>query len=317
MPLTQFLVSGKVYASDGITPFPDVTVYLRNKTKNEEHTFTTNSLGEFIFNLADFNFGYNTSDSLELRAELGSFYKKETATLSGESWEQDLTLGSNPDFRRMNFNLFKEEIIVFLRNNITDPQSRGTVKTDSFIGDGSTVKYELTEPNAKNVFYVSVGGTVLTRNTDYYVDYKDKTTLNNPIVYILSPPSSSAIVDIKYSYGSTWVYSDFPRLSLKINDYPRIKVDILSVRTEEFGLNADFNISDMLVELIVWSGNVNELDSIIKETRDKFLGNKKKFHFFKLIIPSTVGPMIPTPERGDKIVQRNCDYFIKFKPEEV
>jgi len=302
--LQPFPVSGKVYASDSSTPFPDVTVYLRNKTKNEEHTFITNSSGEFTFDLADFNFGYNTSDYLELRAEMGSLYKKETTTLSDESWEQDLTLGSSADFRRMNFNLFKEELIVFLRNNITDPQSRGTVKTDSFIGDGSTVKYELTEANAKNVFYVSVGGTVLTRNTDYYVDYKDKTTLNNPIVYILSPPSSSAIIDIKYRYGSTWVYSDFPRLSLKINDYPRIKVDILSVRTEEFGLNADFNISDMLVELIVWSGNVNELDSIIKETRDKFLGSKKRFHFFKLIIPSTVGPMIPTPERGDKIVQR-------------
>ncbi len=315
--LQPFPVSGKVYASDSSTPYPDVKVYLRNKTKNEERPMITNSLGEFTFDLANFNFGYSNSDSLELRGELGSLYKKETTTLSGSSWEQDLTMGSSADFRRIDFNILREELIVFLRNNIIDPQSRGTVKTDSFVGDGSTVKYELTEANAKNVFYVSVGGTVLTRNTEYYVDYKDKTTLNNPIIYILTPPASSAIVDIKYSYGATWVYSDFPRLSLKVSDYPRIKVDILSVRTTELGLNADFNISDMLTENIVWSSSVNELDSIIKETRDKFIGNKKRFHFFKLIIPSTIGPMIPTPERGDKIVQRNCDYFIKFKPEEV
>jgi len=317
MPIVPFPVSGKVYASNGTTPFPDVKVYLRNKTRNEEEYVTTNSSGEYFFDLGNFNSGWATGDSLELRAELGSFYKGTTTTLSGESWETTLTLTAVNNFRRIDLNMINEELVTHVRNNVSDPNSRGTDKTAIFTGDGSTVKFTLPETTAKNIKFVMVGSTMKTRYSDYYVDYKDKANLSKPVIYLLTPPADGTLVEIKYNYGESWVYTDFPRLSLKNSDYPRIKIGILSVRTEEFGLGADFNISDMLVEVIVWSKRTNQLEDIVKEIRDNLMRNKKDFHFFKLIIPSTIGPMLPATERGDSIVQRNCDYIIKFKPEEV
>jgi len=249
---------------------------------------------------------------------MGSLYDSENLTVSGDSIEQDLTLASSTSFRRVDFNLIKEELIIYLRNNISDPQERGNVKTDVFTGNGSTVKFQLTESSAKNIQYVKSGDSILSRYSQYYVDYKDKDTLTNPVIYLLTPPSSGALVEIKYTYStSSWIYSDFPRVSLTVDNYPRIRVNILSMITEEFGLHADYNLSDMVVEVIVWAAGSNQLDQIVKDIRDSFIRNKKGFYFFNLIVPSTVSPMLSTPERGDKILQRNCDYMIKFKPEEV
>lgn len=317
MPLNQFAVSGHTYADDSSTPFPDVKVYLRNKTKNEENCITTDSSGEFVFNLANFNSGWSSGDSLELRAEIGNFYVDATTTISGDSWEQDLTLTAVNDFRRIDLNMIKEELITFARNNVSDPNSRGTDKIYADTADGSTVKFTLPDTTAKNVKFVRVGGTMKTRYSDYYVDYKDKSNLSKPIVYLLTPPSNGSLVEIKYRHGESWIYPDFPRLELKESDYPRIKIDILSIRTEEFGLGALFNQSELMIEAIVWSNRTNQLEDVVKELRDNLMRNKKNFKLFKLIIPATIGPMIPSSDRGEKIIQRNCDYIIKLQPEEV
>ena len=319
MPLSPFPVTGKICASDGSTGFPDVEVKLINTTRYYYSTYTTESDGSFSFDLANIG-GYVSGDSLKIESSLGSFYVSSTGTVSGDGWNAgNLTLSSSQlPLRIINFNQIKEEIIIFLRNVVADPKNRLSAKTDLFTGNGSKVKFELTESTGKNIFYIKVGDTIMTPYTDYFVDYKDSSTLNNPVVYFITPPSNGTLIEVRYNYGnSSWIYSDYPRTNLTLEDYPRVKVDIISSRTEELGLGSSSNTSDMLIEIIVWSSGVNQTDNLIKEIRDSLIKNKKKFHFFNLIIPNTIGPLLNAPERGGKLVQRNMDFIVKFKIEEV
>jgi len=295
-----------------------VKVYLRNATKNEENYAVTNDSGEFVFDLANFSNGYSSGDSLKLRAELGSFYKEESTTLSGDSWEQDLTLGLDTNYIKFDLLKMKEELIIWLRNNIEDRSSRLTNKTDVFTADGSTVEFNLSENNGKNVRWVSVGGAIQTRYEDYYVDYKDKTTLNSPKVYFLTPPSSGVQVEVNYDYGTdSWVYPDFPRTSLKTDDYPRMRADLSSLNVSEFSFGAGANSYAGTIEISVWAKSAYDVDDIVNELRWKLFNSKKSFRYIDLITPSSIGGLVSTPERGDKIVQRDCEYSIRLKVDTV
>jgi hypothetical protein len=92
MPSLPFPVDGTVYEFDGTTAVANVKVICRNVTNNETLNTTTNSSGQFIFDLSYFTSGYSTGNEISLFASYGNYYKEAIFTVSGNSKTQDLTL---------------------------------------------------------------------------------------------------------------------------------------------------------------------------------------------------------------------------------
>jgi len=320
MALTTYNVSGKVYASDSSTPFPDVEVIVRNTTTNSEILDTTDSNGDYSVDLADLSGGYDNGDSLEITANLGSFYNQETATVNTGvgSTTQNLTLATGNKYEIIDLMLIKTELIEFLRNNITDPNSRLTSQTDTFSPNGSTVKFTLTKSTGKNIRYVAIDGTIKARYTDYYVEYKDSDSTSNPVIYFLTPPGDSTTLEVKYDYGtSAMIYGDVPQVETQLADYPRISIDVTTGTSREYGLNAESNVSDLMVSTTVWSEKIPQVEDLVSGIKKQIAKNKKNFYFFNLIVPLSLSPLIDSPERSNRMVQRTQDFQIKWRLENV
>lgn len=320
--LNPYPITGVCYASDSSTPYPDVNVTLRNTTKNSSKTTTTESDGSFAFDLANFIGGYADGDSLKLEGTLGSFYKSTTLTVdtSLSGLDTTLTLAVEEATNIIDFYRLKEELIVFLRQKLSDPKKRGDIKTIALSGTGSKVKFALPDTNVKAIHHVLVGDVLKSNYTDYYVEYIDKFQLSNPYVYFLTPPADGALVEMTYKHGSAqaeWIYPDIPRPEISLDNYPRVSVRIVGIRTDEGGLHADSNLTDVLGSVVAWSGKENELNGIIQEVRTLIMQNKKKFHYFKLIVPQGTGSMISSAGREEKILQLNQDFLIQYRLEVI
>jgi len=312
MPLNIYPVTGIIYASGGSVGYPGVSVTLRDITQKSSESITSESDGSFAFDLANFTGGYLNGDSLKLEACIGSFYQSATLTVdtSVPGLNQDLTLAAETITRIIELSRMREELITFFRKKLTDPKARDSIEISTQSGTGSQVKFELPRTNAKYIDYVIVNGVLQNEYTDYYVDYNDSLQLSKPVVYFLSPPANGSIVEIKYSYGTSWIYPDVPRTDLSIDSYPRISLKFISVRTKEDGLGALGNITDILCSLQVWSANANELSDLINDARTLIMQNKKNLHYFMLMIPGEIGPVLPAPGREDKIIEQNQDFML-------
>jgi len=318
MPINPYPITGLVYASGGTVGYPGVTITLRNLTQKSTETKVTETDGSFSFDLADFTGGYSNGDSLKLEATIGSFYQ--TASLTVDTGvpglNQDMTLAAESCTRIIELSRIKEELITFFRKRMTDPNSRDSVEISTQSGTGSKVKFELPRTNAKYVDYVMLDGILKTEYTDYYVDYNDSLQLSYPVIYFLSAPADGSVVEIKYCYGTSWIYPDVPRTDLSIDSYPRISLKFISVRTKEDGIGSLGNITDILCSLTIWSANANQLESLINDARTVIMQNKKNLHYFMLMIPGESGPVLIAPGRDDKIITQNQD-FILFNRLEV
>lgn len=204
----------------------------------------------------------------------------------------------------------KEELIVFFRNSLTDPNARGTAGSDVFTAGGASGNFTLSQLGVKNISSVTVGGTAQVVYVDYTPDYKNTATASYPTVTLTALPASGASVQINYRYGETWIYPDWPRTDLGLNTYPRVSADITSKRTEPFGIGGEAVKSDILLSITAFADKSSTVDSILSEAGSAVIHNIKNFYNFKGIFPSSMGPEFKEPERNEKIVMRTADFII-------
>jgi len=168
-----------------------------------------------------------------------------------------------------------DEILIFLRNHITDPNSRGSDTTDTFSGDDSTTQFTLTESGVKNVKSVKIGGSAKTFGTDYTVTYDPTSTV---VTFTTPPPSGTNNIEIEYHYGNTWIYPDKPLKQLSLDSFPRISLTHVSGTFEEMGLNADMTKTDLIYSITAYAKTDNEVRDLINQVKNAFIDNKKSFH---------------------------------------
>jgi len=207
----------------------------------------------------------------------------------------------------------KEEVVVFMRNGITDPNARGTTGSDVFAGDGATTTFTLANKDVKNVISVTEAGTAKAFGTDYSVDYKNTDPTAYPTVTFTSAPASGAEVIVNNHWGETWVYSDYPRLDLSLSSYPRVSVDVTSARTDPFGIGGTAVISDYMLTLTAFAQSTETVDHLLNQARSGLIANMTGFYNFNNILPTALGPMGKEPGRHDKIQIRNLDFAVRLK----
>lgn len=213
---------------------------------------------------------------------------------------------------RISWDTVLEEIVVFLRNNLTDPQSRDTNTTDEFDGDNNTKIFTLTHTTAKNVKSVTVGGVAQTFGTEYTVNYS-----TSKVTFATAPGTGTDNVDVNYDYGSSWIFPDYARGDLTQSSYPRISVDWVNIVTTPDGLGANGDFNDIMFGITVFGRNVSEVRTLVDEIRDDIAGAKKSFYYVSTsgnsyIQPVGISAITSTPDRSAQVVQCTLTFRIPY-----
>lgn len=134
------------------------------------------------------------------------------------------------------------DLVVMLRNNLTDPAQRPTGTTESWVvSNQGTVS--MTQAKVKNVRSVELNGTSLLYRTDYTVDYINRKILFTNLV--------SGTVDANYDYGSSWIYPQFPRL--EDVTLPRISITQIGPSQIDLTVGASNILYEFTEQIDIWT----------------------------------------------------------------
>lgn len=205
----------------------------------------------------------------------------------------------------------KSELVVNLRNqDLISISDRGvTTVTEEFNGDGNTKQFQFSNTNVKNVRSVTIDAGSMAFGIDYTVDY-----VNAQINFTVAPGSGTDNVDISLDFGSQdRIFPDFPQPHLKLSDFPRIAVDIISSTSNEIGIGAAITESDYTVSIICYATNQTVVENLVSGVKDFIMANKKSLFYSPFITPTSTGPLLVTEFGQNKILQRNQDAEVRFE----
>lgn len=203
----------------------------------------------------------------------------------------------------------KTDLVIFLRNrDIISTSDRGVTTqqdTGTFAADSSHTL--ATSPTlVKNVRDVTVASVELKEGVDYTVDY------DTGVITFTSPQTGA--YEINYDTGSTdRVFPDFPQPHLKLKDFPRIAVDIISATSKEIALGATTTQNEYAVTVVCYSEDQDDAEQMVYDVRQAILDYKKEIASIPFMTPTAMGPLLVSEFGEKKVVQRNQDLAIKFE----
>ena len=201
----------------------------------------------------------------------------------------------------------KQEQVVFLRNSDVFTITQRGVTTASKTGTLSGTKViTISTASIKNIRSISVGAVSKYVGTDYTAVYGATSTI------ITFGANQTGDYSVLHDFGQDKIYPDFPRDDLKINSYPRIAIDVMSIPIEPFGIGGDTFISNVALTIVVYDKNSDDLDSYIQTIKDLYVTNAKNFYYMKFVKPTLIGPTINSADKKDEIMQKNLDIVGKF-----
>lgn len=202
----------------------------------------------------------------------------------------------------------KQEILIFLRNSDLISTSIRGVTTSQDTGTFAAANSHTLQTNpalVKNVRDITIGGSSLSFGTDYFIDY------TAGIISFNSAQTGAYIIN--YDQGNTdRIFPDFPQPTLKLSQYPRIAIDIISGITTEFELGAETTMTEYIVQVNIYDRSQSNVENMIASLRNIIIANKKNFFYFPFITLTGLGPLLVSPNGEQKIVQRNQDFLIRF-----
>jgi len=202
----------------------------------------------------------------------------------------------------------KEELVVFLRNqDLISISTRGVTTTTDNEGVSGTSYTLAVEPTlVKNVRYVRIG-------SDPELKFGSDYTVNYTTGVITFAQSQAGISTIIYDHGSNdRIWPDYPQPYLKLSNFPRIAVDIISSQTAEGELGGGSNFTNYTISITVYDKSQKNVEDMIAALRQAIIANKKNFYYFDFITPTAMGPLVVSPFGENKIFQRNQDCQIIF-----
>lgn len=203
----------------------------------------------------------------------------------------------------------KSDLVVFLRNrDILSTSDRGVTTQQDTGSFSATSSHTLaTNPTlVKNVRDVTVASVELKEGVDYSVNYV------TGVISFTSPQTGA--YEINYDTGSTdRIFPDFPQPHLKLKDFPRIAVDILSATSKEIALGATTTQNEYPVTVVCYSDDQDEVEQMIYDIRQAILDYKKELTDIPFMTPTSMGPLLISEFGEKKIMQRNQDLVIKFE----
>jgi hypothetical protein len=200
-----------------------------------------------------------------------------------------------------------KEIINFLRSNITDPNSRASSGTELFSGDGTETEFVITQSGIKAITSIEHPiDTVLTYGTDYTYEPSTQT-----ITFTNAPTNGTDNIEINYLYGDTWIYEDFNKVNMTINDFPRVSSEIISSNSRTINIGGGYVLNNLLLSITVAGKTKQQIKEIHEEIKQELLDNNKSFYHFVFIEP-TSSSAFANSGLHDRIIQQTKDYTLPY-----
>lgn len=203
----------------------------------------------------------------------------------------------------------KQELVVLLRNadliSISDRGVTTSTDTGTFSGAG-TWTLAVNPTKAKNVRSIVVDSSPLLFGDDYTVNYT-----SGVITFVSNQSGAYTII---YDQGTTdRIYPDFPQPHLKINQFPRIAVDIIGSSSNEIGIGAAITESSYTISIVCYDKDQTDVENLVSSCRALIITNKKLLFYSPFITPTSVGPLLISEFGQNKIMQRNQDAEVRFE----
>jgi len=222
-------IDGIAYDSDGTTALDSVFIVCKNVTNNETLTTTTNSLGQFIFDLANLTSGYRIGDEVSIYASRGLYYDEVVWTLSGSSKTQNLTLehalqtaslycsvAEVRRFTQVDSSEFSDAAVYDFIKRVTDRideltgrtwKGTQTVTDEYYDGDDTDILW-LNNTDIKSVSALSIDdnmdGTYTSITTSYVYVYEQGYIVLNRNAEITSFTAGPKSIKLSYTYGNQY-----------------------------------------------------------------------------------------------------------------
>jgi len=211
----------------------------------------------------------------------------------------------------INPDIMINEILYFLRNNLTDPKSRGTTTTENFTATSGQTQFSLSNNPSFNIISVKVDGNTKSYGSDWTVSF----TKNSTTITLTNALSGGESVDIKYHYGSTWIYKDWPRVDLKVSSYPRIGIRNIATSDRYQGLSLQGMDSTITFQVGVFYEKINDARDMMFTIKEELWNNRLNFHYFSGISPvGQAGPGRDMLRKGE-IYVGDMDFIIPIQPQ--
>jgi len=129
----------------------------------------------------------------------------------------------------------ERDLLDYFRNNLTDPEARGTDTTDTFTATALQTKFTLKNNFVKNVAdTITVNSVTKYKGSDYYVTYGEGKNVTTVTLSTAASVGNSVVIG--YHYGESFVEREFSRTDVKL---PRIIIMFLS-GSEGFAALGDY-----------------------------------------------------------------------------
>jgi hypothetical protein len=211
----------------------------------------------------------------------------------------------------------EQEFVFFLRNSdIFSTTTRG-VTTDTATGSlSSETEILIDASNVRNIRSITVGGTAKNYGEDYTVnqEYDDAGTTKCQITF---GSAQTGDYEVSYDYGSDKIFTDFPRVDLSINSYPRMNIEITNYKTQPLGLGASSTLNDFLITIYIYVNGKDDLNTYMNTLREKLLEAQKDFYYIPFVHIQSTGPTINEPSRADKILTKTIELRGLFQVEDI
>lgn len=200
------------------------------------------------------------------------------------------------------------EMVNFLRNSDILTTTERNVTTASATGTlTNQLSILINVPNVKNIRSVTVATVAKTFGTDYTfnLNYNNSGTITCLITFTVT---QTGAYSVSYDYGSDKIFDDFPRDDLNtLSSYPRMTVDVTSTSTDVASLDGSVTMSDLLISFYIWDSSKRSIRDKIAVLRQKILEGKKNFYYIRYLVPTASSPIIPDPNKHDKIVLKTLE----------
>lgn len=237
------------------------------------------------------------------------------------------TINSNARIlKRVDYTQIEDELVLFLRNRLTDRKSRTLNKSETFTPSSFT--YELTgdldnksRHKVMNIRSLTIDGAAKSLYTDYICGFKirntDLTTSNSDIgkIRFWNIPTGTEI-SVNYDYAYTFVYPQNNRVDLSTVDYPRVTIDT-SGTIEDLGIGGSSTVHNISVTIVVTDIIIEGVRALIQQIKNLFIleSIKKGFHNFTYIQVSQFqeGPIVNTTDTNDAIYEQTITLSIPMQ----
>ena len=203
-----------------------------------------------------------------------------------------------------------EELAFFLRNSdiFTIAQRGVTTATDTgtFASDSTHL---ISNASIKNIRSIVVAAVTLTFGTDYTYDTNfDDTTKKTKITFTSAQTGDFTIT---YDTGSDKIFTDWPKNTLSLSQFPRIAVFEIADNSEILGFGNQKIASQtaFLFSIVAFHEKTRSVREISRTIRNAIVNNQNGFFYLKIVTPVSSGSVQVADNTRDEIFMKNQDFI--------